>query len=142
MQGDLILLILVLFPMAMAGVTYVLGKWTKIDGTVAAIGTGVPEFLFMLYGVLALGTGDLYVPEVCGMGLHFTLEGFRCVYGLVAAFMWMMTLLFSREYMAHEEHRGGTFSPAPARPDCAPPASAPGSRTSGAGTRPPCSRKG
>ena len=109
MQGDLILLILVLFPMAMAGVTYVLGKWTKIDGTVAAIGTGVPEFLFMLYGVLALGTGDLYVPEVCGMGLHFTLEGFRCVYGLVAAFMWMMTLLFSREYMAHEEHRERYF---------------------------------
>lgn len=109
MQRNVILLILVLFPMVMAGITYVLGSRTKMDAAAAAIGTGVLEFVCMLYGAFALGTGDLYVPEICGMGLHFTLEGFRCVYGLVAAFMWMMTLLFSREYMAHEEHTDRYF---------------------------------
>lgn len=109
MEGNVILLILVLFPMIMAGFAYALGTRTKLDGVDVAIGTGIFEFVLMLYTALALGTGDLYVPEVCGMGLHFTLEGFRCVYGLVAAFMWMMTLLFSKEYMAHEEHRDRYF---------------------------------
>ncbi len=104
MEGNVILLILVLFPMVLAAAAYVLGSRTKMEGVVIAIGTGIAEFVLMLYAALVLGTGDLYVPGVCGMGLHFTLEGFRCVYGLVAAFMWMMTLLFSKEYMAHEEH--------------------------------------
>ena len=49
---------------------------------------------------------ELYAPGICGLGLHFCLDGFRGVYGIVAAFMWMMTLLFSREYLGHEKHLG------------------------------------
>ncbi len=48
----------------------------------------------------------MYAPGICGLGLHFCLDGFRGVYGIVAAFMWMMTLLFSREYLGHEKHLG------------------------------------
>lgn len=109
MAGEMILLILVLFPMTMAVITYVVGSRTKGGTSVPAIAAGGMEFVLMAGAVLALGRGDLYVPQVCGMGLHFTLEGFRWVYGLTAAFMWMMTLLFSKEYMAHENHKERYF---------------------------------
>ena len=39
------------------------------------------------------------------MGLHFTLDGFRVLYGLVAALMWMMTTLLSEEYFKHYRNR-------------------------------------
>ena len=45
------------------------------------------------------------IPYVCGMGLHFTLDGFRALYGTIAAFMWFMTTLFSREYFGHYRNR-------------------------------------
>lgn len=80
-------------------------EWKNIRDA-AAVLTGVAEFVFM--GVLSfygMGSG-LFLPEVCGMGLSFALDGFRAVYGLVAAFMWMMTLFFSREYLSHEERLG------------------------------------
>lgn len=41
------------------------------------------------------------IPEVCGMGLQFTTDGFRIVYCIIAAFMWLVTLVFSKEYFAH-----------------------------------------
>lgn len=48
---------------------------------------------------------NLYIPEVCGMGLHFTKDGFRGVYASIAALMWMMTTILSREYFSHHENR-------------------------------------
>ena len=71
-----------------------------------AILTGVGEFALMcILAYFGMGS-ELFVPGICGMGLRFGLDGFRMVYGLVAAFMWMMTLLFSREYLSHEKHLG------------------------------------
>jgi len=43
----------------------------------------------------------LEIPEFCGLGLTFTLDGFRAVYGNVAAFMWMMAAILSGEYCLH-----------------------------------------
>lgn len=48
---------------------------------------------------------EFFVPGICGFGLHFSLDGFRLVYVAVAAFMWMMTTILSREYFAHHENR-------------------------------------
>lgn len=45
------------------------------------------------------------LPLFGGLGLSFTLDGFRLLYGLVAAFMWMMTTVFSKEYFAHYRNR-------------------------------------
>ncbi|MDE7199033.1 MAG: sodium:proton antiporter, partial [Lachnospiraceae bacterium] len=48
---------------------------------------------------------DVTIPYICGMGIQFTLDGFRALYGSVAAFMWFMTTLFSREYFGHYRNR-------------------------------------
>lgn len=39
--------------------------------------------------------------NICGMGLSFQFDGFRLVYCTIAAFMWLMTGLFSKEYFSH-----------------------------------------
>lgn len=46
------------------------------------------------------------VPEICGFGLNFCMDGFRLIYACVAAFMWMMTTILSGEYFKHHENVG------------------------------------
>lgn len=45
------------------------------------------------------------IPAICGMGLNFTIDGFRIVYCLIAAFMWALTGLFSVEYFSHYKNK-------------------------------------
>ncbi len=49
---------------------------------------------------------DWILPGVCGLGLHFRLDGFRLIYAGIAVFMWVISGIFSREYMAHYQKRG------------------------------------
>ena len=46
-----------------------------------------------------------YLPEICGMGLSFTVDGFRILYASIAAFAWLMTGIFSLEYFAHYKNK-------------------------------------
>lgn len=45
------------------------------------------------------------VPGFCGLGLYFTLDGFRLVYLCTALLMWGISGIFSVEYMAHYQNR-------------------------------------
>lgn len=45
------------------------------------------------------------LSNVCGMGLTFTADGFRVIYGMIAAFMWLMTSIFSVEYFKHYRNK-------------------------------------
>ncbi len=49
-------------------------------------------------------TLEYTIPAVCGFGLHFSMDGLRLIYGVVAALMWFMTTLLSGEYFAHHRH--------------------------------------
>jgi len=40
-----------------------------------------------------------------GFRIYFRLDGFRAIYGVITAFMWVMTTLFSKEYFAHYRNR-------------------------------------
>ncbi|MGN0778919.1 MAG: complex I subunit 5 family protein, partial [Aristaeellaceae bacterium] len=44
-------------------------------------------------------------PGFCGLGLNLKADGFRSLYACVAAFMWLMTGLFSRQYFGHYHNR-------------------------------------
>ena len=106
---DIILYLLVFGPMAAAILSYAIGRKSKAgrDGFVWAAVAG--EFLLSL--CLALGFGNpagealVKVPGICGFGLTFTAGGFRCIYSVIAAFMWMITGLLSPEYFAHYRNR-------------------------------------
>lgn len=50
-------------------------------------------------------TISMNIPNICQMGLNFTFDGFRVLYACVATFMWLMTMTFSVEYMAHYRNK-------------------------------------
>lgn len=107
---DIIIEAAVFLPMAAAVIGYLIGRSHKeARNLFANIITGVTFILCsilllqMLRGA-AVGT-IVTIPYVCGMGIHFTLDGFRALYGTIAAFMWFMTTLFSKEYFGHYRNR-------------------------------------
>lgn len=48
---------------------------------------------------------NLTIPGICGMGMCFQIDGFRLVYLGIAVLMWVVSGVFSLEYMAHYEKR-------------------------------------
>ena len=46
------------------------------------------------------------LPELCGFGLQFVLDGFRGVFALIATFMWAMVTLLSAQYFQGKEQVG------------------------------------
>jgi hydrogenase-4 component B len=48
---------------------------------------------------------DVTFGEICGLGLHFCVDGFRLVYLVIACIMWGCAGIFSREYMAHYQNK-------------------------------------
>ncbi len=107
---SILLLCTVFFPMAAALVCYFIGRKNKnIRDYFADVVTGI-EFSFFLFLCINMAAGGdngvtAFVPGICGFGLHFTLDGFRALYGCIAAFMWFMSTVFSKEYFAHYRNR-------------------------------------
>ena len=94
---------IVFFPLAGAGVTYLAGRADKRFRDHMACAVTVTEFLMTLVVLITMKdqTASVEISGICQMGLKFETDGFRAVYGTVAAFMWMMTTLFSTEYFRH-----------------------------------------
>lgn len=120
MKGNYILSCLVFFPMAGAVLTYLIGRKNKAARDYIADGIVILEFAVMFYvscmyyvawklsGNPANSFGypsSCTIPGFCGMGLRFTLDGFRVLYGWIASFMWMMTTIFSKEYFVRYRNR-------------------------------------
>lgn len=108
MEGNLILLFCVMLPFAGAVISYAVGRKNKTWRDYFADGVVVLEFIIFLLLFIGYGrTGEQQFiwHGFCGMGLQLTLDGFRALYGLVAAFMWMMTTVFSKEYLTHYHNR-------------------------------------
>lgn len=101
---------LVFMPIAGAFVSYITGrKYKKYrDYVVSAI--TILEFalaiaLLSKYVAGGITENMTEMSGVCGLGLRFTVDGFRAVYVCIAAFMWMATSLFSIEYFGHYRNR-------------------------------------
>lgn len=108
MIGNSLLLLLVVGPMASGIVSYLIGRRNKTARDYFADAVTIIEFLIMAYFLISYREGQnvaLSLPDICGMGLNFRLDGFRTIFATVTAFMWMMTTLFSKEYLAHARNR-------------------------------------
>ena len=101
----MMLLFLVLFPMAAAVCSYLIGRKDKKLRDHA-----VQIFCLIEFGVATAAMWGLLwrekelsaaIPGFCGFGLSFQLDGFRALYALVAGVMWLMTSLLSGDYFAH-----------------------------------------
>ena len=105
MNVNIALAVLVFWPFVGGLLCYAAGTKNERFRDYLADFVAVSEFVLALFLLSGSGApGSSWVPEsfdasgICGLGLHFTLDGFRAVYVTVAAFMWMMATVLSREY--------------------------------------------
>ncbi len=107
-MNDTILLVPILLPMLFAVPVYLVGRRNKKERDAFAGVVGFAEFavcVFLLMNVLSGMELSLFLPGVLGRGMSLKLDGFRAVYALIAALMWMMTTFFSREYLSRYRNR-------------------------------------
>lgn len=112
MKIAILVYLMVFMPMIGAFVSYLIGRKNKTMRDYFVAGLTILEFVFAVL-LVAEDVGHegalVYVPEICGMGLTFTIDGFRVLYAAIACFMWMCTSLFSKEYFAHYRNRNRYF---------------------------------
>lgn len=95
------LIAIILFPMLAAAVCALVGKNVKLRNTVAILAATVELALAVL--IAAKHDLSFSLPGIAGLGLSLETDGFRRVYLVVIAFLWLMTMLFSPEYFAHHK---------------------------------------
>lgn len=108
MEGNPILLLCVLLPFLGGIVSYIIGRKNKKGRNYFAEGITLVQFLLFLwlfFNFHRIGGQSFCWHGFCWFGLYLKLDGFRVLYGLIASFMWLMTTLFSEEYLAHYRNR-------------------------------------
>ncbi len=105
---DHLIYAMIFLPIVAAFLSFLVGRKTKTgrDCFVQAV-VGAEFLLSLLLFFNSCGAEAVLVqlPGVCGFGLNFTVDGFRCIYAVIAALMWLVTGLFSSEYFAHYRNR-------------------------------------
>ena len=108
MSESILIYLMIFIPMVGAFVSYLVGRKSKKVRDYLVSGIAIAEFAIALMLVLQYEKWEgaiVTLPEVCGMGLTFTVDGFRVLYAGIATFMWMMTSVFSTEYFEHYRNR-------------------------------------
>ncbi|MBQ4382389.1 MAG: NADH dehydrogenase [Oscillospiraceae bacterium] len=108
MEGNIILLFMALLPFLGGLLCGTLGMKNETRGNGLAGSTAFVMFglaLGIFVSVQLTGPISLTLPRVCGVGISFCADGFRSLYGLIAAFMWVVTAVYTPEYMAHYQKR-------------------------------------
>ena len=104
----LLVLFLILFPIVSGIGGYFLGKKFPRIRDYLFIGCNVIEMLVMVILILcysSFSSSLISIPYIAGLGLSFSVDNFRLIYASVSIFLWMMCVIFSREYMAHSENK-------------------------------------
>ena len=94
--------------MVAALLSYLIGRKSKPGRDLFLRLAVAAEFIFSLMLLTSGSEAEnllVSLPGVCGMGLHFTVNGFRKIYVVIAALMWLVSTQFSPEYFAHYRNR-------------------------------------
>lgn len=108
MTISILIYLMVFMPMVGAFVSYLIGRKSKTKRDRFVVFLTILEFCLAVILVIQGEGMDgtlVAVPEICGMGLTFTVDGFRVLYAAIACFMWACTSVFSEEYFAHYRNR-------------------------------------
>ena len=99
---------LILLPLVGACGVRVIGKKNKaLRGEFVRIACLIELILagILFWNAYNGNVFTLEIAKVCGKGITFRADGFRTMYALVAAFMWLMTAMLSEKYFAHYHNR-------------------------------------
>lgn len=104
-----ILLFFILWPMLGGVFCFTMGRKNhRIRNKIANIVTGIEflSYLLLLYQCVSQNRIlELVLPNVCGLGLSFKMDGFRMFYAGIAIYMWFMSTIFSEQYFVHHQNR-------------------------------------
>ena len=92
------ILVLILLPLFAAAAGWYAGKKSPHTYYYMALICTVAEFILSVL-MLFLPVQDIAVPGILDLGMNLTLDGFRRIYVIVISFMWMMTMMLTRDYM-------------------------------------------
>ncbi len=98
------LLALTFGPMGAGIISYIIGQKSKKVRDYFADICAVLEIALLIYLSMGVINGSILEAKIdwmMSLSINLKLDGFRVVYGLVAAFMWAVTTIFSGEYMQH-----------------------------------------
>ena len=101
------LVILALFPILCAPVAYACGKRGKAIAAMVAV-TAIELIAIVLTAFTGFGM-TLELPQAVGMGMRMKIDGFRGLYASIACVMWLVTSIFSRDYLKHD-HAPGRYA--------------------------------
>lgn len=108
MEGNLTLLFLIFFPIIGGFISFLIGRFNKQLRNFFAVFVAVIEFIVIItlmpYLTNETAAGVSWF-NFAGLGLDFTIDGFRYIYGIVTAFMWLGTTMFSVEYFKSYRNR-------------------------------------
>jgi formate hydrogenlyase subunit 3/multisubunit Na+/H+ antiporter MnhD subunit len=93
--------IMIALPFLAAAPAYALGRRKKQYGYILMITITVLSSLAAGALLLSGQSVSFSFPPALGLGLSLKADGFRTLYAAVACLMWLVTSLFTPEYMAH-----------------------------------------
>lgn len=100
---SMVLPFLVFFPFLGAVVGYIIGRANKNARDAWAWLLAAVIFAASL---LLIGKETVYtLPNFCGLGIHFAADGFGVILAVLTAGIWLITTIFSKEYMAGARNR-------------------------------------
>ena len=100
---SMVLPFLVFFPFLGAIIGYLIGRRNKALRDLWAWALSAVIFVASL---LLIGKETTFaIPNFCGLGISFFADGFGVILAVLTAAIWLITTLFSREYMAEERNR-------------------------------------
>ena len=103
-----LLLLATLLPMIGALAVYLLKNQSDDLRANVANGIVIAEFVLCAFLFMNAINGNeilFKLDYICGLGISLKLDGFRAMYASIAALMWMMTTIFTKEYFAHYSHK-------------------------------------
>lgn len=96
------LLSLILIPLFGAVIGFLIGRKREEKAWLVACISTVLTFMLSVTSLFT-GASAFTIPGAAGLGLKLKTDGFRQVYVLIIALMWMMTVFLSRDYFAGHE---------------------------------------
>ena len=103
---NMLLPALVALPLLAAVPAYALSRKKAGWGISLMIAVTFVEFVIAGYLFISAQHASFSLKGFIGLDINLTGDGFRTLYALVAAFMWLMTSLFTRQYLSHGHAQG------------------------------------
>lgn len=100
-----LILIMILLPIFSSFAIYFIGRKNEKLRDCLSIAISAIELIFVLILMFKIKEVAFRMSYIFGIGLSFKIDGFRCLYALISIFLWLITLIFSHEYMAHYENK-------------------------------------